>query len=116
MSSGSTFSGGSPMSRFLSASLTAIAAAALVACSDAPVSPGSSSSLPQTPRLGVSQDDREGVVPGEILVKLKDDADLAPVAKAKGLEIGKKGLKDAFVVLKGNKGSEIADANALRND
>ena len=104
------------MSRFLSASLAAIAAAALVACSDAPVSPGSSSSLPQTLRLGVSQDDQEDVVPGEILVKLKDDADLAPVAKGKALEVGKKGLKGAFVVLKGKPGSEVADAEDLKKD
>src|SRR6185503_7435919 len=116
MSWGSTFSGGRPMSRFLSASLAAIAAAALVACSDAPVSPGSSSSLPQTLRLGVSQDDQEDVVPGEILVKLKDDADLAPVAKGKALEVGKKGLKGAFVVLKGKPGSEVADAEDLKKD
>lgn len=104
------------MSRFLSASLAAIAAAALVACSDAPVSPSTSSSLPQSMRLGVSQDDKEAVVPGEILVKLKDDADLTAVAKGKGLAVGKKGLKDAFVVLKGNAGSEAADAADLKND
>lgn len=104
------------MSRFLSASLAAIAALALVACSDAPVSPGSNSSLPQTLRLGLSQDDQEDVVPGEILVKLKDDADLAPVAKGKGLAVGKKGLKNHFVVLHGKKGSEVADANVLKKD
>lgn len=104
------------MSRFLSASLAAIAAASLIACSDVPVSPASSSSLPQTLRLGVSQDDHEDVVPGEILVKLKDDADLVAVAKGKGLEIGRKGLKGAFVVFNGKEGTEEADANDLKKD
>lgn len=104
------------MSRFLSASLAAIAVAALAACSDVPVSPGTSSNLPQSLSLGVSQDDQESVVPGEILVKLKDNADLISVSKEKGLAIGSKGLKDAFVVLKGKKGSEVADANDLKKD
>ena len=77
----------------------AIAVAALAACSDVPVSPGSSSSLPQTLRLGVLQDDKEDVVPGEILVKLKDDADLVPVAKGKGLVIGREMPKKALLAI-----------------
>ena len=105
------------MSRYLTASLAAIAAIALAACSDVPVTPDTNSALPQSLSLGVSQsDDEDQVVDGEILVKLKDNKDLDKVAKEKGLAIGRKGFKDEFVVLKGNKGSEKADADDLAKD
>jgi subtilisin family serine protease len=104
------------MSRFLTASLGAIAALALAACSDVPVTPNTSSALPQALSLGVSQSDEDQVVPGEILVKLKDNKDLDKVANDKGLAIGKKGFKDEFVVLKGKNGSEKADADDLSKD
>lgn len=104
------------MSRYLTASLAAMAAIALAACSDVPVTPNTSSAVPQTLSLGVSQSDEEQVVPGEVLVKLKDSKDLNAVAKGKGLAIGRKGFKDAFVVLKGKNGSEKADADDLSRD
>lgn len=105
------------MSRFLTASLAAIAATALAACSDVPVTNVSNSGVPQALSLGVSQNDGpDDVVPGEVIVKFKDNADAANVARGKGLAVGQKGYKDEFVILKGNKGQEQAIANELKND
>jgi subtilisin family serine protease len=105
------------MSRFLTASLAAIAAAALAACSDVPVSPASNAGGPQALSLGVSQnDDVDDVVPGEVIVKFKDKNDAAKVAQGKGLALKEKGFKDEFVVLKGNKGDEQAIADDLKKD
>lgn len=105
------------MSRFVTASLAAIAAAALAACSDVPVTPDVNSGVPQALSLGVSQNDgADDVVPGEVIVKFKDNADADKVAKAKGLALGQKGFKDEFVVLKGNKGDEASVAADLKND
>ncbi|HVD61132.1 MAG TPA: hypothetical protein VNC11_09715, partial [Gemmatimonadaceae bacterium] len=100
------------MSRLLTASLAAIAAAALAACSDVPVSPVSNSGVPQALSLGVSQNgDVDDVVPGEVIVKFKDKNDAAEVAQGKGLALKEKGFKDEFVVLKGKKGDEQAIAD-----
>src|SRR6266511_3091693 len=104
------------MSRVLTASFTMLAAALLAACSDTTVSPNPSAAVPQDLRLGVSQSDREDVVPGEVLVKVRDDADAAEVGRGHGLALGRSGLQGAFVVLHGNKGSEVANANSLRAD
>jgi hypothetical protein len=57
------------------------------------VTPDTNSALPQSLSLGVSQTDEDEVVPGEILVKLKDNKDLDKVAKDKGLAIGRKGIQ-----------------------
>jgi subtilisin family serine protease len=105
------------MARFVTASLAAIAAAALAACSDVPVSPASNAGGPQALSLGVSQnDDVDDVVPGEVIVKFKDKNDAAKVAQGKGLALKEKGFKDEFVVLKGNKGDEQAIADDLKKD
>jgi len=105
------------MSRLLTASLAAIAAAALAACSDVPVSPVSNSGVPQALSLGVSQNgDVDDVVPGEVIVKFKDKNDAAEVAQGKGLALKEKGFKDEFVVLKGKKGDEQAIADDLKKD
>jgi subtilisin family serine protease len=104
------------MSRVLTASLAMLAAAALAACSETALSPNTSASVPQDVRLGVSQSDQEDVVPGEVLVKVRDDADAAAVGRGHGLALGQRGLNGAFVVLHGSRGSEIANANSLRAD
>jgi subtilisin family serine protease len=104
------------MSRALTASLAMLAASLLAACSDTTVSPNPSASIPMDLRLGVSQSDREDVVPGEVLVKVGDDADVAEVGRGHGLALGRRGLNGAFVVLHGNRGSEVANANSLRGD
>jgi subtilisin family serine protease len=80
------------------------------------VTPDTSSALPQALSLGMSQSDEDQVVPGEILVKLKDNKDLDKVANEKGLALGRKGFKDEFVVLKGKAGSEKAAAAELSRD
>ncbi|HUQ18754.1 MAG TPA: S8 family serine peptidase [Gemmatimonadaceae bacterium] len=105
------------MSRFVTASLAAIAAAALAACSDVPVTPDMNTHVPQALSLGVSQnDDADDVVDGEVLVKFKDNADADKVAKGRGLALGQRGFKDEFVVLKGKKGDEASIAADLKND
>lgn len=104
------------MSRALTASLAMLAAAFLAACSDNTVTPNPSATVPQDLRLGVSQSDREDMVPGEVLVKVRDDADVAEVGRGHGLALGRQGLNGAFAVLHGNKGSEVANANSLRAD
>ncbi|HLF10938.1 MAG TPA: S8 family serine peptidase [Gammaproteobacteria bacterium] len=104
------------MSRILTASLAILAVTAFTACSDTTVSPNPSAAVPQDLRLGVSQSDAEDVVPGEVLVKVRDDADAAEVGRGHGLALGRSGLNGAFVVLHSNKGSEIAAANSLRSD
>jgi len=104
------------MNRFLSTTFAVIATVAFAACSDLPPSPATNASGPGELRFGTSQNDREDVVPGEILVKLKDNSDLPAVAKAHALAIGKRGFEEAFVVLDGAKGSEEANASGLKND
>jgi subtilisin family serine protease len=105
------------MSRFMSASIAALAAASLVACSEAPNSPDVGPSAPTAVLLGVNQGGgREDVMAGEVIVKLRDVAQADEVGRSHGLAIGQHGYKDAFVVMHGNAGAEHANANSLKND
>jgi subtilisin family serine protease len=105
------------MSRFFKTGLAALAAASAVACSDSAVSPGDMRA-PGSVALAraVGQGGEERVVEGEILVKFKTGIDETSKARGRGLGVLRKGIDDAFVVLKGNKGSEHANANSLKND
>jgi subtilisin family serine protease len=58
----------------------------------------------------------ERVVPGEVIVKLRDGADPAAVGRAHGLALGRLGYRGAFAVLRGAVGNEHAAAAALRGD
>ncbi len=58
----------------------------------------------------------EQVVPGEIIVKLKRGADMAAVARGRGLAVGGQGYRGAFSVFKGASGSERSHAAALSRD
>ncbi len=58
----------------------------------------------------------EQVVPGEIIVKLKPGADIAAVARGRGLAVGGQGYRGAFSVFKGASGSERSHAAALSRD
>jgi serine protease len=104
------------MSRFISASIAVIAAASLVACSEAPISPSGGPSAPETVLLNVNQGGGEQVMAGEVIVKLRDVASAEAVASAHGLAAGEHGYRDAFVIMRGATGAEHANANALKSD
>lgn len=104
------------MSRLMSASIAALTAASLVACSEAPISPSGGPSAPETVLFGVNQGGREQVMAGEVVVKLRDVADANAVASSHGLAAGEHGYRDAFVIMRGAAGAEHANANALKND
>jgi subtilisin family serine protease len=53
---------------------------------------------------------------GEVIVKLRDGADVNAVAKAHGMSVAAHGYADAYQVLRGDAGAEHANANALKND
>jgi subtilisin family serine protease len=94
--------------------LAVFAAAALVAgaCSDqASVSPDFDG-----PIAASSAKAPEQVMPGEVVVKVKDGADVAEVGRAHGLTLASRGQGNAFAVLKGAVGNEHANANALKGD
>lgn len=105
------------MSRFVSAGITALAVASLAACSDAPVSPNDGPNAPDAVVLSANVGGGpEQVMAGEVIVKLKDMSGVESVARAHGLAVGERGFRDAFVIMRGNSGSERANANALEND
>ncbi len=104
------------MSRFMSAGLAAIAAATLVACSEAPVSPLDGPNAPDGLSLAMNAQAGEQVVAGEVVVKLRDGVDVADVGRTHGLGLSERGYKNAFVVLRGAAGAEQANARALKAD
>jgi subtilisin family serine protease len=104
------------MSRFLSAGIVALAAASLAACSDTGVSPSSDLEPLDAPVFSANVRAAEQVMPGEVIVKLKDGASEEAVASAHGLAVGEHGYKNAFVVMRGNAGVEHANANSLNSD
>jgi subtilisin family serine protease len=104
------------MSRFKSASLAAFAAASLAACSDVPVSPVDGPAAPDAPTLAMNAQGPEQVVAGEIVVRLRDGADVAEVGRSHGLGLSERGYNNAFVVFRGAAGAEFANANALKSD
>ena len=103
------------MSRFISAGLAALAVASLAACTEAPVAPQKDLGTP-TISLSSSAGDEEQVVPGEVLVKFRNNVNAEAKARGRGLGLLRKGIGDAFVVLSTNKGQESAVANVLKND
>ena len=93
------------------------AVAGLAACSDDAVqSPATSTPADLSLRgLRVSSGP-EQVMPGEVIVKLKAGADAQAVGRARGLALGGRGYKDAFVILRGAVGAERRNAAALKQD
>lgn len=104
------------MSRFVTVGIVAIAATALAACSEAPVSPNDGPAVPESVSLSVGQSQAEQVVPGNVIVKLKDGVDAESVGRAYGLAVGERGYANAFVIMRGNVGAEQANARALKAD
>ena len=105
------------MSRFLSAGFAALAVASLAACSETALSPNNGPDSPEAVSLSANVGgDREQVMAGELIVKLKDGASEQAVASAHGLALGEHGYRNAFVIMRGNAGAERAAAASLAND
>ncbi len=104
------------MSRFVYAGITAVAVASLAACSDAPVSPTKLDTPADVVLSANVSGGPEQVMAGEVIVKLKDMSGVDAVARAHGLAVGERGYKNSFVVMRGNAGSEHANANSLKSD
>jgi serine protease len=104
------------MSRFLSAGIMALAVTSLAACSETAVSPNDGPDVPESVALSANVGGPEQVMAGEVIVKLKDGASEQAVASAHGLAVGEHGYANAFVVMRGNAGTEHANANALKSD
>jgi serine protease len=95
--------------------MAALAALALAAaCADA--EQGAVAPSLDQPLAAAAPQAREQVMPGELVVKVKEGADAAAVGRAHGLELAGVGYKGAFVVLRGAAGSEHANARALKGD
>lgn len=104
------------MARLTPTLLATLAVASIAACTEAPLSPDSSMRAPAEVSLGFNENKDELVVDGEILVKFKDGIDADEAARGHGFDADRKGYKDAFVILRGKKGQELANANKLKND
>lgn len=98
--------------RSLAASVCAMLA--LAACSDVPNAP--SGALPPTsPNLSVAGS-QDAVVPGEILLKVRNDSDLDAVVRGNALGKGAKGVANAFTIVYTERGNERAMAARLASD
>lgn len=98
--------------RSLAASVGALLTVA--ACSDVPDAP--SGALPPVgPNLSAASSE-DAVVPGEVLLKMRDDADLDAVVRGNGLAKGARGFANAFVVVHTERGNERAMAARLAAD
>jgi subtilisin family serine protease len=105
------------MSRFVSAAVAAVAAISLIACSDAPLSPSVNSAQPGDLSFAkVTGPDGDAIVAGEIIVKLKGNADADAVSKKHDVLKGEKGEGDAFIVMITGSGKEKAKAKELADD
>ena len=58
----------------------------------------------------------EQVMAGEVIVRVRDGADVDAVAREHGLALGEAGYRNSFVIMRGAAGVENANANALRGD
>lgn len=87
----------------------------LAACSEVPTTPTAQNEL-SGPAAFTAQPAAEQVLEGEVIVKVRDGADVNTVARAHGLALGYAGRGNAFYVVRGNAGNERSNAAALRND
>jgi serine protease len=105
-----------PMVRISRFVITGIAALALAACQDSPTTSPSGSVLSPGPAAFSVQPAPEQFMPGEIIVSLRDGADVSDVARDHGLALGFAGYANAFFVLRGQAGNERALAAQLGSD
>jgi subtilisin family serine protease len=101
------------MARVSFTAALAVAAVSLAACSDAPVAP---TEAPLTARAAATQGADDPVVPGDVIVALRDGADVETVRRAHGLARGPQGYADRFTVLRTTPGNERAMAARLARD
>jgi len=90
--------------------------ALLVACSEAPTTPAAMREGPTAPAAFSMQAEPEEVMEGEVLVRVRDAADVDAVAREHGLARGVAGRGNAFYVMHGRAGNEHGQAAELRKD
>jgi subtilisin family serine protease len=99
------------MYRFRTAAAAALTLA-VAACSDAPAGPQAAAPTP----LPLSQRNQDAVVPGEILVKMKDGQSYEALRGMPGLNLSRLGYKSEFAVMGVERGQEAAEAARLAAD
>jgi len=83
------------MSRFVSAGLAAIAVASLAACTEAPVAPQKDLGTPTIALSNSAAGADEQVVPGEVLVKFKNNVNAEAKANAQAQQLAKQRINAA---------------------
>lgn len=105
-----------PALRASASGLAAVAALFAAACADAPTAASRTGDAgPVLARAATAAAD-EAVVPGEVLVKVRDGADAAEVVRTHGLALGRVGLRGAYRVALTARGNERALAAQLAAD
>lgn len=100
------------MYRFRTAAAAALTLA-VAACSDAPAGPeGAATPTP----LPMAQQNQDAVVPGEILVKMKEGFNYEELRGVTGLSFNRAGYKSEFAVMGVERGQERAEAARLMAD
>lgn len=100
------------MHRFRTAAAAALTLA-VAACSDAPAGPANEAT--PTP-LPMAQRSVDAVVPGEVLVKMKDGESFEALRAVPGLRLSRMGYKSEFAVMGVERGQEAAEAARLAAD
>ena len=99
------------MHRFRTAAAAALTLA-VAACSDAPAGPEAA----RTPTpMPLAQRNQDAVVPGEVLVKMKDGQSFEAVSR-QGVSLSRLGYKSEFAVMGVERGQERAEAARLSQD
>ena len=98
------------MHRFRTAAAAALTLA-VAACSDAPAGPEATPS-----RMPMAQQNQDAVVPGEVLVKMKEGFELDALQGREGLSFSRAGYKSEFAVMGVERGQERAEAARLAAD
>jgi serine protease len=102
------------MARVLRITASALAVAAVAACSESPVESDIAPS--GTPSFSAARQAPEAVVAGDVIVKLRAGANAESVLGRFGLTRGETGYAGTYIVAHGAVGSEHANARALRAD
>ena len=106
----------SPPERLMRRSLSAaVLLFALAACQDVPVTSPSAAD-PGALQAVLSSSANERVMPGEVVIRVREGAEPAQLAQAHGLSVAAHGYKGAFVVMRGAVGNERAIAARLAAD
>ena len=92
-----------------------LALAALAACSDAAVGPAATPGEADVAQLAMGSAP-EQVMPGQVVVRVRDGVDVASLARGHGASVSHMGYRNAFAVLQGAVGNERALAARLGAD